>query len=54
MPIRSLTDAEGNPLGAKTIEPFLAAFRGAVIRPGDAEYEAARRIWNAAIDSVRG
>ena len=25
-------------------------FRGAVIRPGDAPYDAQRRIWNGAID----
>lgn len=49
MPTRSLTDADGKPVDATTLEPFLAAFRGAVIRDGEAEYEAARRIWNASI-----
>ena len=37
-----------------TLEPFLAAFRGAVIQDGDAEYESARRIWNASIDKRPG
>ena len=54
MPTRSLTDAGGKLLDARTLEPFLAAIRGAVIRDGDAEYEAARRIWNAGIDKRPG
>jgi hypothetical protein len=50
MPTRSSAHAGETPLDARALEPFLAVFRGAVIRGGDAEYDAARRIWNASID----
>ena len=36
------------------IEQFQSAFGGEVICPGDVEYEAARRIWNASIDRHPG
>jgi FAD/FMN-containing dehydrogenase len=50
MPTRSSAHAGETPLDARALEPFLAVFRGAVIRGGDDEYDAARRIWNASID----
>ena len=33
-----------------TIDSTLTGFRGALLRPGDADYDTARRIWNGAID----
>ena len=50
MPTRSSTEPGAKTLDPATLEPFLTAFRGAVIREGDAEYDGARRIWNASID----
>ncbi len=32
------------------MDDFLGAIEGKVIRPGDAEYESARRVYNADID----
>src|SRR5436190_3526737 len=49
-----LVDASGIAIDEKRLTPFLAAFRGAVIRPGDPEYDSARRIWNASIDKHPG
>ena len=51
---RSLTDRTGHSVDPATLEPFLTAFRGAVIQDGDADYESARRIWNASIDKRPG
>src|SRR5260221_3047952 len=36
------------------IEAFESDFHGQVIRPGDASYDTARRIWNASIDKHPG
>lgn len=36
--------------GDRALEVLVGRLRGPVLRPGDGEYEAARRIWNAAID----
>jgi len=49
-----LVDASGIAIDAKRLEPFLSSFRGAVLRHGDSEYDAARRIWNASIDRYPG
>ena len=54
MSTRSLIDRTGNNVDPATLEPFLTAFRGAVIQDGDADYESARRIWNASIDKRPG
>jgi hypothetical protein len=54
MAAQGLVDASGTAIEAKRLEPFLAAFRGTVIRPGDSDYDAARRIWNARIDKYPG
>ncbi len=38
------------PISAQSIEAFRAQMRGALIRPGDADYEPARRVYNGMID----
>ena len=42
------------PVDNNHIEQFRTAFRGAIIRPGDEEYESARCIWNAHITARPG
>jgi FAD/FMN-containing dehydrogenase len=37
-------------LGEATLAEFQSALRGELIRPGDAEYSTARRVWNGLID----
>jgi FAD/FMN-containing dehydrogenase len=37
-------------LGSATINEFEATISGAVIKPGDTDYDAARRVWNGSID----
>jgi hypothetical protein len=54
MPAYELVDASGAVIDAKRLEPFLSSFRGAVLRPGDSEYDSARRIWNAGVDKHPG
>jgi FAD/FMN-containing dehydrogenase len=41
-------------IGASLIETLKPDFRGQIIVPGDADYDAARRIWNASIDKYPG
>ena len=54
MPAHPLVDRLGVEVDATRLEPFVAAFRGTVIRAGDAQYDTARRIWNASIDKYPG
>jgi FAD/FMN-containing dehydrogenase len=49
-----LVNTRGAVIAADRIEAFQAAFGGEVIRPADASYGAARRIWNASIDKHPG
>jgi FAD/FMN-containing dehydrogenase len=51
---RELTNTEGRLIGDDSIEQFQARFRGDVIRPGDAPYDTARKIWNASVDKHPG
>jgi FAD/FMN-containing dehydrogenase len=45
---------DGSALDKPTIEAFKQAFGGQVLSPGDADYDSARRIWNASIDKHPG
>ena len=54
MSTRSLSESEETILNSTALEPLVSAFRGAVIREGDADYESARRLWNASIDKRPG
>src|ERR1051325_8537911 len=37
-------------LGGATVEELRQSIRGAVVAPGDADYDAARAVWNGMID----
>ena len=50
----TLVNQAGGAVDASRIEQLRGACRGPVIRPGDAEYDSARRIWNASIDKHPG
>jgi hypothetical protein len=50
----TLVDRSGVAIEAAHVEAFATAFRGTLIRSGHAEYETARRIWNASIDKRPG
>ena len=47
------TSVEAVALRASTLETFRATLRGTLLRPGDAEYDAARKVWNGTIDRLR-
>jgi len=44
------TSVETVALQSSTLETFRATLRGTLLRPGDAEYDAARKVWNGTID----
>ncbi|MES0824444.1 FAD-binding oxidoreductase [Ruegeria sp. SCP11] len=49
-----LKDRDGKAVPQDSIEEFRTQIRGALILPGDAEYDTARSIWNALIDKYPG
>jgi FAD/FMN-containing dehydrogenase len=54
MPEAGLLNRAGGQIDAALIDEFAAGLAGPVIRPTDAGYDGARRIWNAAIDRRPG
>lgn len=54
MSTSGLVNRSGVAIEAVAIEAFAAGLAGRVIRPADAEYDSARRIWNAMIDRHPG
>jgi FAD/FMN-containing dehydrogenase len=54
MSIHSLISEDGTTVDNTHIDQLRSACRGALIRPGDAGYDSARRIWNASIDKHPG
>ena len=51
---RELKSRNGAAIDRAAIETFKENFAGRAILPGDADYDAARRIWNASIDKHPG
>ena len=49
-----LINHAGAAIADESIAQFRASCRGAVIGPADADYDIARRIWNASIDKRPG
>ncbi|RVA26829.1 FAD-binding oxidoreductase, partial [Mesorhizobium sp. M7A.F.Ca.US.001.01.1.1] len=49
-----LQSRNGMPIGADLIDEFASGLAGRLIRLADADYDEARRIWNAAIDRHPG
>lgn len=50
----TLKDRKGLPIAKEAVEGLASAVAGKAIRPGDPEYEGARRIWNAHVSKRPG
>jgi glycine/D-amino acid oxidase-like deaminating enzyme len=50
MPSTTRVKANGFDVAAAALQDFRAGLRGALLQPGDAGYDVARRVWNGAID----
>ena len=50
----TLKDRKGLPIAKEAIDGFASTLAGKAIRPGDADYEQARRIWNAHVQKHPG
>ena len=50
----ALIDKSGKVVNEAAIEGLASSLRGELIRPGDASYDQARRIWNASVDKYPG
>jgi len=50
----ALRNRSGETISPDAIDEFAGRIRGQLIRPGDADYEEARHIWNALIDKKPG
>jgi hypothetical protein len=44
------TLVEGAQLNHQDVANFARSFRGRLVRPGDGDYDSARRLWNGSID----
>jgi len=54
MSAETLRDRAGEAIPDEKIEAFANALRGDLIRPGDADYDSARSIWNALVEKHPG
>ena len=50
----TLKDRKGSPIAKEALDSLASAMAGKAIRPGDADYEEARRIWNANVQKHPG
>ena len=50
MTARAVMNSTGTTLGEASIEKFQGSLRGAVLRPDDVGYDAARKVWNGMVD----
>ena len=54
MTMPTLKDRKGLPIAKEAIDGLASTLAGKAIRPGDADYEQARRIWNAHVQKHPG
>lgn len=54
MATSTLKDRKGQPIAKEALDGLAAAIAGKAIRPGESDYEGARRIWNANVQKHPG
>ena len=54
MTMPTLKDRKGLPIAKEAIDGLASTLAGRAVRPGDADYEQARRIWNAHVQKHPG